>query len=50
MDRMLVVIFSDIGKAFEGRDALKSLDRDDSITDYASGSDHKNARRHNQCQ
>ena len=43
MDRMLVVIFSDIGKAFEGRDALKSLDRDDSITDYASAVITKNA-------
>jgi len=36
MERMLVVIFDEIGKAFEARDALKDLDRDDSITDYAS--------------
>ncbi len=43
MDRMLVVVFSDIGKAFEARDALKSLDRDDSITDYASAVITKNA-------
>ena len=43
MDRMLVVIFSEIGKAFEGRDALKSLDRDDSITVYASAIITKNA-------
>jgi len=43
MERMLVVVFNDIGKAFEGRDALKSLDRDDSITDYASAIITKNA-------
>lgn len=36
MKRLLVVIFSEIDKAFEARDAVKSLDRDDSIIDYAS--------------
>ena len=35
MNRMLVVIFSEAGQAFEGRDALKSLDHDDSIALHA---------------
>jgi uncharacterized membrane protein len=43
MNRLLVVVFDEIGEAFEGRDALKSLDRDDSITDYASAIITKNA-------
>jgi uncharacterized membrane protein len=43
MDRMLVVVFSELSKALDGRDALKSLDRDDSITDYASAVITKNA-------
>jgi len=43
MNRLLVVVFSEIDKAFEGRDALKNLDRDDSITDYASAIITKNA-------
>jgi uncharacterized membrane protein len=43
MDRMLVVVFSELSKALEGRDALKSLDRDDGITDYASAVITKNA-------
>jgi len=34
MNRMLVVVFSEASKAFDGRDALKSLDRDGSITAY----------------
>jgi uncharacterized membrane protein len=40
---MLVVIFSELSKALEGREALKGLDRDDSITDYASAVITKNA-------
>ncbi len=43
MDRMLVVVFSELSKALDGRDALKSLERDDSITDYASAVITKNA-------
>jgi uncharacterized membrane protein len=43
MDRMLVVVFNGIGEAFEGRNALKDLDRDDSITDYASAIITRNA-------
>ena len=36
MDRVLVVVFDQADKAFEGRDALKSLDRDDDVvTVYA---------------
>jgi uncharacterized membrane protein len=35
MDRILVVVFDELSKALEGRDALKSLDRDDSTTAYA---------------
>jgi uncharacterized membrane protein len=36
MDRILVVVFNEADKAFEGRDALKSLDReDDVLTLYA---------------
>lgn len=34
MDRILVVIFSEASKAFEGRDALKSLDHEDLLTLY----------------
>ena len=34
MNRMLVVVFSEASKAFDGRDALRSLDRDGSITVY----------------
>jgi len=40
---MLVVVFSEVSKAFAGRDALKSLDRDDSITLYAYAIITKNA-------
>ncbi|MGB0042707.1 MAG: DUF1269 domain-containing protein [Terriglobales bacterium] len=43
MNRLLVAVFNEIGKAFEGRDALKSLDRDDSITLYAYAIITKNA-------
>jgi len=43
MNRMLVVVFSEVSKAFAGRDALKSLDRDDSITLYAYAIITKNA-------
>jgi len=43
MNRMLVVIFGELSKALEGREALKSLDRDDSITDFASAVITKNA-------
>lgn len=32
MNRMLAVIFRDSGKAFEGRDALERLDREDLLT------------------
>ena len=35
MNRILVVVFSEISKAFDGADALKSLDHEDSITLYA---------------
>lgn len=35
MNRMLVVIFNEAGQAFEGRDALKNLDHDDSIALHA---------------
>ena len=35
MDRILVVIFSDASKTFEGRDALKGLDEEDLITLFA---------------
>jgi uncharacterized membrane protein len=35
MNRMLAVIFSEPGKAFEGRDALKSLNREDSVILHA---------------
>ncbi|MGP0018289.1 MAG: DUF1269 domain-containing protein [Candidatus Sulfotelmatobacter sp.] len=35
MNRILVVVFSEAGKAFEGRDALKSLGHDDSIALHA---------------
>lgn len=35
MNRMLVVIFSEASEAFEGRDALKSLDHEDSIALHA---------------
>ncbi|MGA3200765.1 MAG: hypothetical protein ABSD89_15380 [Halobacteriota archaeon] len=35
MDHILVVVFNELSKALEGREALKSLDRDDSITAYA---------------
>jgi len=34
MDRILVVVFSEASKAFEGRDALKSLDHEDLLTLY----------------
>ena len=34
MNRMLVVVFSEASKAFDGLDALRSLDRDGSITAY----------------
>lgn len=36
MDRMLVVVFDNEAKAFQGKSALKELDRDNSITLYAS--------------
>jgi len=35
MDRILVVVFSDASKTFEGRDALKDLDQEDLLTLYA---------------
>jgi uncharacterized membrane protein len=35
MNRMLVVVFSEASKAFDGRDALKSMDRDGSASVYA---------------
>jgi len=35
MDRILVVLFSEASKAFEGRDALKDLDHEDLLTLYA---------------
>jgi uncharacterized membrane protein len=35
MNRMLVVVFSEASKAFEGRDALKKLAHEDSITAHA---------------
>ena len=35
MDRILVVVFSDASKTFEGRDALKDLDHEDLLTLYA---------------
>jgi len=35
MDRILVVVFSDASKTFEGRDALKGLDDEDLITLFA---------------
>jgi len=35
MDRILVVIFSEPDKVFEGRDALKDLDHEDVLTLYA---------------
>ncbi|HTQ11239.1 MAG TPA: DUF1269 domain-containing protein [Fimbriimonadaceae bacterium] len=35
MNRMLVVVFKTEKKAFEGREALRSLDRDGSISAYA---------------
>ncbi len=34
MNRLLAVIFSDLSQALDGRDALKNLDRDESITLY----------------
>jgi len=43
MDRMLVVIFNELSRALEGRDALKGLDREDSITVYAYAIITKNA-------
>jgi uncharacterized membrane protein len=36
MDRMLVVVFDTEAKAYEGKSALVQLDREGSITDYAS--------------
>jgi uncharacterized membrane protein len=35
MNRMLVVVFKEASQAFEGRDALKNLDRDDSLALHA---------------
>ena len=35
MDRILVVVFSEASKAYDGRDALKSLDHEDVLTLYA---------------
>jgi len=35
MDRILVVVFSEASKTFEGRDALKDLDQEDLLTLYA---------------
>jgi uncharacterized membrane protein len=35
MNRMLVVVFSEASKAFDGREAIKSLDRDGAVTVYA---------------
>src|SRR5258705_13334567 len=35
MDRMLVVVFDNEGKAYEGQKALQELDGDGSITAYA---------------
>jgi uncharacterized membrane protein len=35
MDRILVVVFNDASKAFEGRDALKELHHEDEMTLYA---------------
>lgn len=35
MNRMIVVVFSEASQAFEGRDALKSLDHEDSIALHA---------------
>jgi len=35
MNRMLVVVFSEASKAFDGREALKSMDRDGSAPVYA---------------
>jgi uncharacterized membrane protein len=43
MDRMLVVVFGNEGKAYEGRRALQDLDRDGSITAYAYAIITKNA-------
>jgi len=43
MNRMLVVVFTEATKAFAGRDALKSLDHEDSITLYAYAIVTKNA-------
>jgi len=43
MNRMLVVVFSEATKAFAGRDALRSLDHEDSITLYAYAIVTKNA-------
>lgn len=43
MNRMLVVVFSEATKALAGRDALKSLDHEDSITLYAYAIVTKNA-------
>jgi len=35
MNRMLVVVFNEASQAFEGRDALKNLDHDDSLALHA---------------
>ena len=35
MNRMLVVVFSEASKAFDGREALRSMDRDGSASVYA---------------
>jgi uncharacterized membrane protein len=43
MNRLLVVVFSEPIKAFAGRDAMKSLDRDDSIALHAYAIITKNA-------
>jgi len=43
MERMLVVVFNDESKAYEGSHALKELDRDGSIAIHAESVIKKNA-------
>lgn len=50
MNRMLVVVFSQASKAFDGREALKSMDRDGSASVYALASNYQESGRQKYCQ
>ena len=50
MERMLVVVFDNEKKAYEGKSALSELEREGSITVLCRGRGRQTRGRHRQCQ